>query len=361
MPSVKFSPFGNQQFVKEDGAPAAGWKYKTYVAGSSTPLAAYTDSSGSAPHPAAIILDALGLPETGQIWLAVGSAYKIVVTDETDVVKGTIDNISGVNDASISTSQWQASGVTPTYIGPSSFSVPGDQTTEFHAGRRAQPTTTAGTVYGTIASSVYGVLTTVTMTMDSGDVLDSGLSAVNLGLLRADEPALPNSAAARSALGATAVGSAIFSTAAGGIVDRSYAEYTANANLTAIIPADDTVPTNTEGTQILSLTHTPKSTTNRLRVRVKCSGTTSAIDGWSVAVFEGATCKAADRAVSSVAEHADNVIVEKEWVPGVTSALTISVRVGPATATTLRLNGVTAARMFGGASACTLIVEEIAV
>lgn len=205
MPNVKFSPFGNGQFVKEDGAPAVGWKYKTYAAGSSTPLATYTDADGGAAHPASIALDALGLPATGPIWLAVGSAYKFVITDENDVVKETIDDVAGVNDASISTSQWQASGVTPTYISATSFSVPGDQTSEFHAGRRGQFTTTAGTAYGTIASSAYSSLTTVTMIMDGASALDAGLSAVNHSILRADNPALPNSSATRATLGLSAL------------------------------------------------------------------------------------------------------------------------------------------------------------
>ena len=38
----------------------------------------------------------------------------------------------------------------------------------------------------------------------------------------------------------------------GSIIQTAYAEYPANANLTVVIPSDDTIPQWTEGTEILS-------------------------------------------------------------------------------------------------------------
>lgn len=190
---AKLSPIFNSQIIDENGNPATGWKIYTYVAGSSQPQATYTDTSGNTPHPNPIIIDALGLPETGQIWLAEGQSYKLVLKDENDVLKDTQDNISGVNDASIDVSQWVSSGLTPTYVSATSYTVPGDQTTDFHVGRRQQLTVTAGTVYGTIYTSAYNgsSLTTVTMVMDNPQVLDVGLSGVNHSILRADRVATP--------------------------------------------------------------------------------------------------------------------------------------------------------------------------
>jgi hypothetical protein len=189
--TVKFSPWGNQQFLDENGDPAVGWKVYSYVAGSSTAQSTYTTSAGSVAQTNPIILNTLGFPTTGQIWLTDGQTYKLVLTDENDVVQKTEDNISGVNDTGSTTSQWPSSGVTPTYVSATSYTVAGDQTAEFHAGRRQQFTVTAGTVYGKILSSTYGALTTVTMSMDTGQSLDSGLSAVNHSILRADRLALP--------------------------------------------------------------------------------------------------------------------------------------------------------------------------
>ncbi len=189
--AVSFSPWGNQQFSASGIALANGHKIYTYAAGSSTPLATYTDSTGVTPQSNPIILNSLGLPTNGQIWLTSGLSYKLVWTDATGVVIKEEDNITGVASAA-SVSQWQASGLTPTYISTTSFTLAGDQTSAFHAGRRLQFTVTAGTVYGSIASSAYGALTTVTMTMDAGQVLDSGLSAVNYGILTATNPSVPS-------------------------------------------------------------------------------------------------------------------------------------------------------------------------
>lgn len=199
--SVKYSPFGNQQFVDENGDPAVGWKIYAYVAGSSTEQATYTDSTGNTANANPIVLDALGKP-ANQIWLTDGASYKFILKNASDVEKDTQDNIFGVNASETDASQWVPSGVTPTYISTTSFSLVGDQTTDFHVGRRLQFTTTAGTVYGLITVSAYTSLTTITVSMDSG-VLDSGLSDVNLSILTAINPSLPNSAAVRAALGFT--------------------------------------------------------------------------------------------------------------------------------------------------------------
>lgn len=192
MPTVKLSPILNDQVTDETGAPAVGWKIYTYTAGSSTPQVTYTTSAGDVQQPNPIVLDALGFSALGPIWLASGVLYKFVLTDENDVVKKTFDNIAGTNDSTATTSQWIPSGVPPTYISGTSFSVPGDQTSEFHIGRREQFATGAGTLYGTITGSVYNgtTLTTVTVQMDSG-ALDNGLTVVNHSILRADNIATP--------------------------------------------------------------------------------------------------------------------------------------------------------------------------
>lgn len=196
MPSVKLAPIYNDQtFIPGTNTPASGYQLFTYVAGSSTKLATYTDSSGTVAQANPIILNASGQP-ANPIWLATGQAYKFVFASPTDTDPPTsplktFDNISGINDASISTSQWQSSGVTPTYISTTSFTLAGDQTTDFHVGRRVQCTVTAGTVYGIITASAYGVLTTVTLRLDGTSALDAGLSTVNLSILRADSSALP--------------------------------------------------------------------------------------------------------------------------------------------------------------------------
>lgn len=87
--------------------------------------------------------------------------------------------------------QWVNFAGTPTFITATSFSVAGDQTAIFQVGRRVR-TTNSGSVlvYGTILTSVFGAVTTVTVINDSG-VIDSGLSAVSYGLITANQTSLP--------------------------------------------------------------------------------------------------------------------------------------------------------------------------
>lgn len=199
MPTVKLSPVFNDQTFTSAGLPASGYQLFTYAVGSSTKQTTYSDSAGTTPQANPIILNSSGYPTAGPIWLTSGLTYKFVLALSTDTdppaspVK-TIDGVTGVNDTSSTVSQWVSSGVTPTYIGATSFSLVGDQTTEFHVGRRIQATVSAGTVYGVITVSAYTTLTTVTVVLDSG-VLDSGLSAINLSILRNDNLAIPNGVA----------------------------------------------------------------------------------------------------------------------------------------------------------------------
>lgn len=180
--SVKFSVWGNHQFViPTTGAPASGFKLFTYVAGSSTLVTTFTTSVGDVAQSNPIILNSGGFPTIGQIWITEGTSIKIEFTDDTDVVIKTEDNISGVNDTTISQDEWVA-GPTPTFIGTTTFSLIGDQTTVFHVGRKIRTINTGGTIYSRITVSAFTSVTTITVVNDSG-VLDSGLSIVSYGLV----------------------------------------------------------------------------------------------------------------------------------------------------------------------------------
>lgn len=193
MPNVSLSPVFNAQVVKDNGDPAVGWKIATYLAGSSTPQPAYTDSTGTVAHTNPIILDALGFVTMGELWIADGVAYKFVLSDANDVIKKTVDNIEGVNDSTqFSISQWLPPTVVPTYISANSFALADDQTTDFHVGRRLQAKQGVVFVYGRITSSVFASgVTTVTLQIDAPGTLNNGLTEVRLSLLRADHHALP--------------------------------------------------------------------------------------------------------------------------------------------------------------------------
>lgn len=148
----------------------------------------------------------------------------------------------------------------------------------------------------------------------------------------------------------------------GGLVSRAYAEYTANADIAATIPYDDTIPQNTEGVEILTAQITPISTSNRVRVRFNGWGSNAPTSILTVALFQDSVANAlAARGFPTTSSSGHvHFYLEFEHVPATLSAVTYKIRVGTDTGGTIRLNGTTSARRFGGASQATLVVEEIA-
>jgi hypothetical protein len=178
-----------EQFFDSSGNPASGAFLFFYAAGSSTKQNTYNSSAGSVANSNPITLNSRG--ETGaEVWGTVGQTYKIVLAPSTDADPPvspiwTEDNIAPINDTTSAVDEWVDSGLTPTFIGASSFSFAGDQTTRYTIGDRLKFTVTAGTVYGRITNSAFTTLTTITLQMDGTQALDSGLSAVAVSIQRA--------------------------------------------------------------------------------------------------------------------------------------------------------------------------------
>jgi hypothetical protein len=94
--AVNLSPIGNGfQFFDNNGAPLNAGKIYTYQAGSSTPLATYTTSSGLTANANPIILGTSGRPPN-DIWLTEGYFYKFILKDSADVTIQTYDNLYGI-------------------------------------------------------------------------------------------------------------------------------------------------------------------------------------------------------------------------------------------------------------------------
>lgn len=195
--TVRLSPIGNDTFFSPTtGLIANGSKLFFYVANTSTKQNTYTTSAGSVANSNPIVLDAYGR-SANQVWLTEGQSYKVVLAPSSDTDPPTsgvtlADYVTGINDTTIteSSDQWLPSSLTPTYLTATSFSVTGDQTSLLHIGRRLKTSNTGGTIYSTITNSVFGAVTTVTVSNDSG-VLDSGLSVINYSILTSINPAIP--------------------------------------------------------------------------------------------------------------------------------------------------------------------------
>lgn len=188
--AVKLSPVLNSQIFDANGNPLIGGTIETYLAGSSIPFNTFVSSDGLTPQTNPIVLNALG-QTANLIWLQSGAFYKFIVKDSLGNVQNTLDNIQGVNELIVNLDQWILSDIVPTYINATIFTLTGDQTSVYQISRRLKLSVTAGTLYGTVLSAVYGASTTVTVKLDSG-ALDAGLSSLSYGILTPDNSSFPS-------------------------------------------------------------------------------------------------------------------------------------------------------------------------
>lgn len=135
--------------------------------------------------------------------------------------------------------------------------------------------------------------------------------------------------------------------------------YDVNTNLTTTIPGNDTVPTTSDGTEVLSQAVTVGSSTNRVLARVNVWGAVATNSTYLIAaLFRGSTCINVAAHLFSTSGFAAVIAFEILDTPGSAASHTYSVRVGASTGNA-RLNGGSATRLFGGASKCTLTLMEM--
>ena len=94
--AVNLSPIGNGvNFLGVDGLPLNGGLLYSYQAGSSTPLATYTDVNGLIPNANPIVLNTDGRVPSA-VWLTAGFNYKFLLKTSASVTVATYDNIYGI-------------------------------------------------------------------------------------------------------------------------------------------------------------------------------------------------------------------------------------------------------------------------
>jgi len=96
------------QFFDDNGDPLVGGKVYTYEAGTTTPLATYTDKDEGTPNANPVILDSRG---EADIWLS-NANYKVVVHNSEDVEIYTVDDVKSINNGVIDTDKLANSSVT---------------------------------------------------------------------------------------------------------------------------------------------------------------------------------------------------------------------------------------------------------
>lgn len=90
---MNLHPVLKPQYFDSNGDPLAGGKLYTYISGTTTPQATYTDSAGGTANTNPIILDANGRCD---MWLDPDLSYKFVMYDADDVLQWTVDGVAGL-------------------------------------------------------------------------------------------------------------------------------------------------------------------------------------------------------------------------------------------------------------------------
>lgn len=131
---------------------------------------------------------------------------------------------------------------------------------------------------------------------------------------------------------------------------------------TTVIPADNTIPQNTEGDQYLSVTVTPKSASSNLVIDVTIYAAHSAASSvLTAALFKDSAASAI--AAGMVAPTGASYILPIKFThviaSGSTSAQTFKVRAGANAAGTTTVNGWAGAQYLGGIMSSSIVVTEV--
>lgn len=90
--SSQLAPTRVYKSWRNDGTPNANGTMATYAAGTTTPQATYTDSTGSTPNTNPIVFNARG---EANVWFDPTLSYKLVEFDSDGTLLGTTDHING--------------------------------------------------------------------------------------------------------------------------------------------------------------------------------------------------------------------------------------------------------------------------
>jgi hypothetical protein len=129
---------------------------------------------------------------------------------------------------------------------------------------------------------------------------------------------------------------------------------------TTILPADDTIPQNTEGVLILSRDVIPTAKANLLHIEWKVFLAHSAVGQISTALFQDSAANALCATGAGYRNTDDFAIRDGGHLmrAGTTSVTSFKVRAGNGNAGTLTFNGAAASRQFGGVAGSFLKVVE---
>ena len=142
------------------------------------------------------------------------------------------------------------------------------------------------------------------------------------------------------------------------VVDATYSTYSSVS--ASSIPLDDTIPQNTEGTEILTVSITPTNATNILLIELDVPFLwPSTASTATLALFQDSTADALTAGVvTSATGYPNSGRLSHRMTAGTISSTTFKFRMGVNTGTTY-INGNTTTRYFGGVQAVRFRVTEV--
>jgi hypothetical protein len=133
-----------------------------------------------------------------------------------------------------------------------------------------------------------------------------------------------------------------------------------NATISTQMVMDDSIPTNTEGGEIITQAIVPTSTVNRLYIKGFLTGSTSATQQFLMAIYQddGAALSAS---ASQQGGNTEGVMlsVSHSMIAGTNSSTTFKIRSGAGGGGNWYINGGTGGRFFGGVSDTYIEIMEV--
>ena len=153
----------------------------------------------------------------------------------------------------------------------------------------------------------------------------------------------------------------VSSTRPGRIIQMVRTAKTSNSTGTTTVPADNTKPQNTEGTEFFTQTFTPLSASSTLIVEVLFCGSHTASTTVTVALFKDSDADALCATPRTMdANDSCAIPVEHSFAPGSKSEITFKVRAGGSDAGTMRFNQFTGGTaMYDAAVSSGIKIMEV--
>lgn len=340
MAGIRFSD-PNPQFFDSNGDPLSGGSLTFYVTETTTQATTYSDADLTTPNTNPVDLDADGRPET-DVFLDPSVTYRGILKSAAGATIWDKDPLGGADiTAAIAAHNEDADAHQLASESVAGFTEYASQT-ETNTGTATNRSITPATLAGRTATDARAGVIELATNAEVATGTDTARAVTPAGL------------AAHEAT--QRVGSIV-----------GFARTTSTTVVmaqTATIPADNSIPQNTEGTEYFTVSITPKYASSLLRVKVFlpviCVNGDG--DGFIGAIFRDSNANAVATAWGVVPgeDFAGMLTMETVVTASAATATTFKFRYGGYTGGGVNIGYVNGAEHFGASKVAIISVEEIA-